>query len=80
MAATILGFRKSCAPLLTAIKANASIPLISKLADARFSLNDTGFSMLEKDIQASHIYSSVISAKFGHPFPNEYTRPLVILP
>ena len=78
--ARILGFRKSCAPLLTAIKANASIPLISKLADARFSLNDTGFSMLEKDIQASHIYSSVISAKFGHPFPNEYTRPLVILP
>lgn len=78
--ARILGFRKSSAPLLAAIKANASIPLISKLADARFLLNDAGLSMLEKDIQASHIYSSVISDKFGHSFSSEYTRPLVILP
>lgn len=77
--ARILGFRKSSAPLLAAIKANASIPLISKLADARFSLNAAGLSMLEKDIQASHIYSSAVSAKFGHPFANEYARPLVIL-
>lgn len=77
--ARILGFRKASAPLLTAIKANASIPLISKLADARLSLDNTGLSMLEKDIQASHIYSSVVSSKFSSPFCNEYTRPVITL-
>lgn len=76
--ARILGFCKTSAPLLTAIKANASIPLISKLADARLSLDNTGLSMLEKGIQASHIYSSVVSSKFNGPFCNEYTRPVII--
>ena len=48
--ARMLGFRESASPLLTAIKQNASVPFLSKLADAEKQLAPTGLSMLEKDI------------------------------
>lgn len=76
--ARILGFRKSAAPLLRTLKAHTSIPLISKLADASSYLSPAGLSMLEKDIQAAHIYDSVVASKFHAPFINEYSKRLVI--
>lgn len=79
--ARMLGFRESASPLLTAIKQNASVPFLSKLADAEKQLARTGLSMLEKDIYASHIYQSVARYKFpeGDPSPeiNEYKRPIL---
>ena len=77
--ARILGFRRSSIPLLGILKNSTSVPLISKLADASGYLTPTGLSMLEKDIQAAHIYDSVISSKFHTPFVNEYSKQLVIL-
>lgn len=77
--ARILGFRRESAPLFGVLKANASIPLISKLADARSLLEETGVSMLEEDIRAAHIYDSAVCCKFHVPFTNEYARQLVIL-
>ena len=76
--ARILGFRKESAKLLRAIKDNASIPLISKLADASLSLSPEYHSMLEKDILASNIYASVVSSKYDIPYVNEYSKQLVI--
>lgn len=76
--ARILGFRKSAAPLFGILKANTSVPLISKLADAASYLTPTGLAMLEKDIQAAHIYDSVVASKFHTPFINEYSKQLVI--
>ena len=38
--ARILGFRQTAVPLLTAIRANSQIPLISKLADAHKYLKE----------------------------------------
>ena len=35
--------------------------------------------MLEKDIQAAHIYESVVADKFGQEFKNEFQRQLVIV-
>ncbi|MDE5931705.1 MAG: nucleotidyltransferase, partial [Lachnospiraceae bacterium] len=56
--ARILGFRKEAAPLLSAIKANADIPLLSKLADAEdLIVSENGRRMLKQDIQASHLYA-----------------------
>ncbi len=78
--ARILGFRKESAKLLRAIKDNASIPLISKLADASLALSPEYNTMLEKDILASNIYASVISAKYGVPYVNEFSKQLVIIP
>lgn len=76
----ILGFRKAAAPLLHAIKANSSIPLLSKLADSAKKLDLLSLSMLETDIRVSHIYESVLSQKFNRPFRSEYSRQFPILP
>ncbi|MBQ9991592.1 MAG: nucleotidyltransferase [Lachnospiraceae bacterium] len=77
--AKILGFRKSAAPLLHAIKANTSIPLIPKLADSAKSLDPVSRTMLEADIRAAHIYEGVLCSKFNRPFRNEYSRQFPIL-
>ena len=77
--ARILGFRNDATPLLTVIKAQSSIPMLSRLADADSLLSDNGRKMLKKDIYASQIYYSLIKHKFsGIPFhDNEYTRPVL---
>ncbi len=77
--ARMLGFRKSAAPLLSAVKKNSSIPLLPKLADARRLLLEEDFSMLEQDIFAAHLYGSALSAKSGKLPDNEYKRRLVIV-
>lgn len=77
--ARILGFRREAAPLLTAIKQNASIPMISKLADASELLNEEASTMLEKDIFASHVYETVAADKFHQEFRNEYQRPMIVI-
>ncbi|MCM1175462.1 MAG: nucleotidyltransferase [Blautia sp.] len=78
--ARILGFRKEAAPLLSAVKANTSIPLLSRLADAGALIaSGNGKRMLEQDIQASHLYALTIHHKFHQGFRNEYQKQLVIL-
>lgn len=85
--ARVLGFRKEAAPLLTAIKHNSSIPLITKLADSKNLLEETALHMLEKDITISTVYHGVAARKSGLSaklpkeslIKNEYTTPLVIL-
>lgn len=75
----ILGLRKSASPLLHAIKQNASVPLISKLADLAGKLDPASNSMLETDIRAAHIYESILSAKFNSPFRDEFRRRLPVI-
>ncbi len=77
--ARILGFRKEASPLLHEIKKHSSIPLVSKLSDSVKELDGVALSMLEKDIQAAHIYESIVADKFGQGFKNEYQRQLVIV-
>lgn len=74
----ILGLRKSATELTSAIKKNSSVPMISKLADAKNILSPMGMEMLECDVQASHIYDSLVTAKFGHKPIHEYSREIVI--
>ena len=75
----ILGFRKEASQLLHEIKEHSSIPLISKLSDSVKELDGIALSMLEKDIQAAHVYESVVADKFGRDFRNEFRRQLVIV-
>ena len=77
--ARILGFRKEASPLLREIKKYSSIPMISKLSDSVKELEGTALTILEKDIQAAHIYESVVADKFGQDFRNEFQRQLVIV-
>lgn len=77
--ARILGLRRSASPLLKKIKQNASVPLLSKLADAPRLLSPSGLAMLKQDIHTAHIYESIAAAKFHAPFQNEYARQLAVL-
>ncbi len=77
----VLGFRKTAAPLLSAIRKKASAPLITKVADASRVLakDSAARSALNKDIAAADLYRSISSIKSGRVLPNEYRRPLAIL-
>ncbi len=77
--ARMLGFKKSSGDLLSALKSEASITLISKLADARHQLSPIGMEMLETDIQAAHIYDTIVSEKFNVPTVSEFSREIVIM-
>jgi len=73
----ILGFREAATPLLSAIKANSRVPLISKLADAGNYLEDAAMHQLQKDIQAAHLYNALIQQAYGTRLPDEARRQIV---
>lgn len=77
--ARILGFRKEASPLLSELGKKATIPLISKLADAKKSLNEHGLQTLEHDIFCSHVYESIVANKTGTTLKNEYQREIIRL-
>lgn len=70
--ARVLGFRKSAEPLLTQIKKNSHIPLVTKLADSDIH------SCLETDIASAHIYEAEVTDKYHTKIHNEYERQIVI--
>lgn len=70
-----LGFRRSSAPLLKAIKENTSIPFITKLADSDKFLTETGKCMLSQDLRSSQLYRKVQKKDMVY---NEYATPLII--
>ena len=76
----ILGFRKQAAPLLSALKKEASAPLVTKVADASKNLDTQAFSMLKKDLFAADVYRQLMIAQGGSCPKNEFTHGLVIVP
>lgn len=77
--ARVLGFRKESTPLLSAIKENSSIPLITKLADGESILDVNAYGILQEDIRINQIYQSVLALKNGGTMANEYRTPIVIV-
>lgn len=75
--ARILGFKKESSELLSAIKHNGTVPLVSKLKDAPSYLDETSLKMLRSDIFAADLYEQIASQKFHHPFRSEYTQEIV---
>lgn len=74
-----LGFRKTSSFILSVIKRNSHVPLISKLADAHKVLSKDSFDMLSIDIFSADLYEQVLSAKKS-TFPrSEFTREIVLL-
>lgn len=76
----ILGFRKSAAPLLSALKRQTQLPLITKLADAKQLLSDQAFSVLQQDVFCSSVYHSAVAQKCPGHFYNEYRQSPILLP
>lgn len=61
--ARLLGFTEHGKQLLGSIKANASIPVITKPSSALRQLSDTALMSLQSDIHAADIYDSVQQQK-----------------
>ncbi len=88
--ARLLGFRKSSAALLTAIKNHSSIPLITKTADAKQILLPTTeqpsfqsvnpFTLFQQDLFAADLYQKTQELKFHTTLTNEFSHPLVLIP
>ena len=77
--ARVLGFRKDSAPLLSEIKKNSSIPLITKLADAEKLLSPEAYQLLCLDMKAAHIYDSVLQQKSHTKIMHEMQKQIVII-
>ncbi len=77
--ARVLGFRKEAEPLLSAIKKNAGIPLVTKLADAEKILDQTAYETLKKELRINSVYESTAALKSKQPMVNEYRSPIVIV-
>lgn len=76
----ILGFRKDSAALLSDTKKKASVPLITKVADASTILSPESYAFFQKDLFASDIYRQLIADKC-HKLPkNDFQHELVLLP
>lgn len=74
--ARILGFRKEAKPLLSLIKKKTSVPLVSKLADARKLLPPPALAQLEQTIRASEVYRAALP---GAVSGSEYAQNIIIL-
>lgn len=73
----MLGFSEKAAPLLSAVKRNAALPLLSGLSGADKKLPPALLPLLSEEIRASHIYQAAVSQKYGKPFENEYRRQMI---
>lgn len=78
--ARMLGFKKSSSALITELKNTTQIPIISKLSEARNLLTPLGMDMLETDIQAAHIYDTVVTEKYQSATISEFSHELIIVP
>ena len=76
--ARLLGFKKSAAPLLSSLEKNSSIPLISKLADAKRLLPEDDLRMLRQDIYCAEVFESV-RRRPGAPMRNEWKQSPIVL-
>lgn len=75
--ARVLGFRRQAAPLLNAIKKQASIPLITKVADARKNLPPDAGKLLQLDILSGELYLGTAALQSGKKAINEISRQIV---
>lgn len=75
----VLGFRKSAATLLQKLHAAAKAPIITSLASAERQLDAQGLLLLREDLHAADVYRSVLTARSGKLYANEYTRKLLVV-
>lgn len=74
-----LGFRKDAAPLLAQIKRRASIPFITRPADALQQLDSSCHFLFHLDSYSYDLYRGIQSIKNGQALPNEFARPFLII-
>lgn len=77
--ARLLGFRQGSEPLLAEIKRNSNVPLLPKMADARFLLDERALTLLMQDVYCASVYESAVTCATGRPVPNEWKMSPVIV-
>ena len=77
--ARILGFKSNASSLLKAVKSNAKIPVITKLADAKNKLDETGNKILFHELASSFLYRQAVWCKFHETLPDEFRAGIVII-
>ena len=77
--ARILGFKSNASSLLKAVKSNAKIPVITKLADAKNKLDETGNKILSHELASSFLYRQAVWCKFHETLPDEFRAGIVII-
>lgn len=71
--ARILGFVTNSSPVIRKMKDVSSLPIITKVADAKNQLSPSAYDMLCQEIKASHLYHQIIYSKYKSTLNNEYT-------
>lgn len=77
--AHLLGFRKESSSLIKELSLNSSIPIITKVADSKSTLNGLGLNMFMDDLKAADIYNNIVYNKFHTIIKDDYTHPLEII-
>lgn len=75
----LLGFKNASSSLLSEIKREASIPIISKAADANTLLDYETNKFFDKDVFASNLYYQHVARKAGVKPKNEFTNQIIVL-
>ena len=75
----ILGFKRDSALLLTKLKKNSDIPIITKTADASSILSGEALRLFEKHLLSSELYRMICEIKTGKSTKNEFTRSVILL-
>ena len=78
-AVKVLGFKESAAPLLSAIKQNGSIQLVTKLADYTPE-NKNNIDMIEQTTRADMFYRMVCMNKYNVDIKTPWENSVIILP
>ena len=83
----LLGFRKDATPFLSELKKKTSIPLLSRLSDAKKMLSEqpdfycstTALDLLQKDLFAADLYEQVKATCSKNAVSiSEYSRKIVL--
>ncbi len=75
----ILGFRQSSVGLLSHLKENCMVPVISKAKDAGAILDEEAMHLFDLDTRAANLYDKACTFRFGKIPQHDYEREVVIL-
>ncbi|MCI8484571.1 MAG: nucleotidyltransferase [Lachnospiraceae bacterium] len=75
----VLGFRREAAPLLTALKAHSSLPLVTSPARAMDTLSEPARRLLALDLKSSDLYRIGLTKKGDCSLSNDYQQPVLCL-
>ena len=74
----VLGFRRDRERLLGRLCAEAALPVVTNLKNARTLLNDRAYALLADELRAGDIYR-LAAQSLGHRIPNERSEPMEVI-